>query len=41
MLIYSKTPFYCSKFVQAHARISPKIIANLSTRSQKDSQALD
>jgi hypothetical protein len=36
----SKTPFFCSKFPWERERISPKIIENLGTRSQKGSLAL-
>jgi hypothetical protein len=36
----SKTPFCCPKFQCARDRISPKIIDNFGTRSQKVSPAL-
>jgi hypothetical protein len=40
MMKDSKTPFCFSKFPWARERISPKIIENLGTRSQKGSPAL-
>jgi hypothetical protein len=36
----SKTPFWCSKFPWARERISPNIMENLGTRSQKGSPAM-
>jgi hypothetical protein len=35
-----KTPIFCSKFPRARERISPKIIENLGTLSQKGYSAL-
>jgi hypothetical protein len=35
MMQDSKTPFFCSQFSWARERISPKIIDNLGTPSQK------
>jgi hypothetical protein len=40
MMKDSKTAFFCSKILWARERISPKIIDNLGTRSQKGPPAL-
>jgi hypothetical protein len=39
-MMYSKTPFCCSKFPWARERISPKITDNFGKRSVNGSPAL-